>query len=223
MGFSINLKANYTNCPYGCKLFNDNNDYSYWEDKKETQDEREILSFINNSFKDGQKILHVGIGNSYIAKNLSQKNYITGITISKNEINTAKNLNLINYNFFFQNKYAENNILDKITNLYDIIIDINLKSYSCCNNSFQTLFHRYKKNLTKKGIIVTSFTGMKWSRLIKPVLSFSLKNLLYKRLKEFDGPKKNLLTFNECENLSNKFNLKVIKINESILIFKNQI
>ena len=223
MGLSIKLKANYTNCPYGCKLFNDNNDYSYWEDKKEIQDEIEILSFINNNFKNGQKILHVGIGNSYIAKNLSQKNHITGITISKNEINTAKNLNLINYNFFFQNKYAENNILDKITNLYDIIIDNNLKSYSCCNNSFQTLFHRYKKNLTKKIIIVTSFTGMKWSRLIKPVLSFSLTNFFYKRLKEFDGPKKNLLTFNECKNLSNKFNLRVIKINESILIFKNQI
>ena len=34
-------------CINGCELFNDEKNYSYWEGKKETQDEIEILSFLN--------------------------------------------------------------------------------------------------------------------------------------------------------------------------------
>ena len=33
-----------TKCIDGCKLFNDKKNYSYWENKKETLDEIEILN-----------------------------------------------------------------------------------------------------------------------------------------------------------------------------------
>ena len=61
-----------TKCPFGCNLFNDESDYHYWEDKKVTSDEIHILDYIKNNFLHKKsKILHVGIGNSYIAKNIN--------------------------------------------------------------------------------------------------------------------------------------------------------
>ena len=48
---------------------------------------------------------------------------------------------------------------------------------------------------------------MNWTRIVKPVIRFSLKNFFYKRLKEYDGPKENILTLDECNKISNKLNL----------------
>ena len=62
-----------TKCIDGCELFNDEKSYSYWENKKETLDEIEILDFLNSNHSSNSfKILHVGIGNSYIANNLNK-------------------------------------------------------------------------------------------------------------------------------------------------------
>ena len=62
-----------TKCIDGCKLFNDEKSYSYWENKKETLDEIEILEFLNsNNSSNSSKILHIGIGNSYISSNLNK-------------------------------------------------------------------------------------------------------------------------------------------------------
>ncbi len=222
MSLFINLKSEYSFCPYGCKLFNDKNDYSYWEDRAETDEEREIHNFLEKKKITNQKILHIGIGNSYIAKKLSQKNIIDGLTISSREIIYAKKLNLSNYNLFFQNKFSENNILDDKTSYYNIVIDNNLKSYSCCEKSFQKLISRYKNILNKNGQIITSIKSMYWSRYIKPVLSFSLKKFFYKRLKEFDGPPDNILSIEQCKELANKNNFELEIIENKILIFNKK-
>ena len=98
-----------TKCIDGCELFNDEKSYSYWENKKETLDEIEILNFINsNNSSNLSKILHIGIGNSYISRNLNKYSLINGISISSNEIFLANNLNIKNYNVFFKNKYEFN-------------------------------------------------------------------------------------------------------------------
>ena len=94
-------------CINGCELFNDEKNYSYWEGKKETQDEIEILSLLNTSkYSDSlAKILHIGIGNSFIAKNLNSFSKIDGISISNKEILNAQESNINGYNSYFLNKY----------------------------------------------------------------------------------------------------------------------
>ena len=57
------------------------------------------------------KILHVGVGSSYLAKNLNKNFLIEGISISNNEIQNANKLKKENYNCYFQNKYSNENIL----------------------------------------------------------------------------------------------------------------
>ena len=179
-----------------------------------TFNKKKVLKFLEN-----KNILHVGIGNSYVAKKLLSYNKIDGISLSQNELDYASKLNLSNYNFFFQNKYANQNLFDDKLNFYNIIIDINLKSFGCCEVAFNKMFKKYVKIINKDGKIITSRSGLKWSRIIKPVLSFSFKNFFYKRLKEFDGPASNILSIQNCEEISKKFNLDIDLSDQNLVIF----
>ena len=221
MSFFFNLKTNTDNCINGCTLFNDVSKFSYWENKEATNDEKDVLSYLkNNNLFYNKKILHVGIGNSYIAKNLKNFKKIDGISLSKNELDLAKKYNIDNYEVFFQNKYCQNNILNKDLSSYDIIIDINIKSFACCDKAFVNLFKTYSEILNNNGMVISSKAGMKWSRQIKPVLSFSFNKMFYKRLKEFDGPKSNFLSNNDCFELSQKYKLQLDMSDSKLIIFK---
>ena len=79
---------------------------------------------------------------------------------------------------------------------------------------------QYIKMLKKNGIIITGKSGMRWSRIVKPVLSFSFKRFFYKRLKEFDGPKNNILSKKDLTLLKKKHNFKISNLNNLILIKK---
>ena len=221
MSFFFEVKYNTVKCPNGCKLFNDKRNFSYWENKNVTNDEKYIVDYLNTHSKalENKKILHVGIGNSYVAKKLFSYKKIDGISLSQNELDYASKLNLSNYNFFFQNKYANQKLFDDKLNFYNIIIDINLKSFGCCEVAFNKMFEDYVKIINKDGKIITSRSGLKWSRNIKPVLSFSFKNFFYKRLKEFDGPVSNILSIQNCEEISKKFNLNIDLSNQNLVIF----
>ena len=223
MSFFFKLKTNTDKCINGCILFNEATKFSYWENKEVTNDEKDVLTYLNkNNLFVNKKILHVGIGNSYVANNLQNFKKIDGISLSKNELDLAKKFNINNYEVFFQNKYCQNNLLNKDLSSYDIIIDVNIKSFSCCNKAFENLFETYSKILNNNGIIIISKAGMKWSRQIKPVLSFSFKKMFYKRLKEFDGPKSNFLNVKDCFNLSQKYKLQLDISDNRLIIFKNK-
>ncbi len=205
-------------CINNCELFNDNSNFNYWENKKATDDEIEILSYLNKKNLSKLNILHVGIGSSYLALNLNPYYNLDGISISNNEILFAKKKNIKNYNCIFLNKYsleAFNNIKSET---YDLIIDVNLKSYACCDDAFKNMFYKYNRILNKDGIILSGKKGMYWSRMLKPVYRFSLNKFFYKRLKEYDGPKKNRLTISECKNLADLHGLKFDEINKTNIV-----
>ena len=219
----LKKKFNKIKCTNGCILFEDKNNYSYWENSKVTSDEKEITDFLNKSkLSENKNLLHIGIGNSHIALNLKNYKSIDGITISNNELNKAKDLEIPNYNIYFKNKYSNGDLLINRVGFYDLIIDNNLKSFACCDNAFEDLINKYKNYLKNNGSIISSLRGMRWSRIVKPVYSFSLKKLFYKRLKEFDGPLNNLMDKNDCIDLCNKFNFKMNKISTELVQFINK-
>ena len=213
------FKYTKTKCIDGCELFNDEKNYSYWENKKETLCEIEILDFLNSNHSSNSfKILHVGIGNSYIANNLNKYSLINGITIASKEIQLAKNLNIKNYDVSFKNKYEFNAFHNLANYKYNIIIDANIKSFACCENAFQRLMQQYCNILNIGGFIITSTRGMNWSRKVYPVIRFNFKNLFYRRLKEYAGPSSNLLTINELEVLSKKFSFTLKNLGKNIIL-----
>ena len=52
-----------------------------------------------------------------------------------------------------------------INNYYflHLIIDVNLKSFACCNHAFENLIHSYVSLLNNSGKIFTGKKGMNWS------------------------------------------------------------
>ena len=182
--------------------------FTYWEDRDTTSDEIEIIDFLENSYElKSKKILHIGIGNSFFAKKFFE-NQIFGITISQKEIDLANSLSLPNYKVLLCDKYSLNfqEALNSMS--FDLIVDTNLKSYSCCQISFNfymvNLFHKLNKN----GILITSKNGMNWYKSLKPKLSFNFKNFFHFKLKEVDGVKENILSDEELKSLAGQFNLK---------------
>ena len=195
------------NCNCSRTNYSDRN-YTYWENREITSDEFEIINFLEKSYDlRAKSILHIGIGNSFFAKKFF-KNQIYGITISQKEIDLAYSLRLSNYKVFLCDKYSLN-FKEKLNNIsFDLIVDTNLKSYSCCQDSFnfymENLFYKLKKN----GTLITSKNGMNWYKNLKPKLSFNLKNFFHFKLKEVEGNKENVLSENELKSLARKFNLE---------------
>ena len=195
------------NCNCSRTNYSDRN-YTYWENREITSDEFEIINFLEKSYDlRAKSILHIGIGNSFFAKKFF-KNQIFGITISQKEIDLAYSLRLSNYKVLLCDKYSLN-FKEKLNNIsFDLIVDTNLKSYSCCQDSFnfymENLFYKLKKN----GTLITSKNGMNWYKNLKPKLSFNLKNFFHFKLKEVEGNKENVLSENELKNLARQFNLE---------------
>jgi len=216
-------KFNTTTCIAGCKIFNDDSNYLYWENRKVTNDEIDIVNFLNSINQNKNlSILHIGIGNSFLASRLNNYKEIIGITISQNEITHASFKDIRNYKYLFLNKYKENS-LDIIKNKkFDIIIDANMKSFSCCDQAFHNLFIQYSCLLKNNGFIISHNNGLKWSRVVKPKLAFSLKNFFYKKLKEYDGPSSNILRISDCKTLANENNLKLDLNHNNLVLFKNE-
>ena len=60
-----------------CSKPNFRNNYSYWEDRNPTSDEKEIIHYLKKNINlENKRILHIGIGNSYFAQLILNKNII---------------------------------------------------------------------------------------------------------------------------------------------------
>ena len=194
--------------------------FSYWEDRKITSDENDIISHLKNSDNNYCSFLHIGIGNSDFAKYFCDKVNITGITISKKEILKAQSLKLNNYEVLLCDKYSLefNNFLNK--KKFDLIIDTNLKSYSCCKKSFMYFMQNLVKLLNYKGAIITSRKGMTWYKNLKPKLSFNFRNFFHYKLKERDGDKENIFTLEEAKKLADSLSLNFFADNNILKFSK---
>jgi len=198
-------------------------EYTYWEDRNVTIGEKNIIDFMQKNFAlNNKKILHVGIGNSYLHTQLKNNNYIYGITVSNKELNFSKKFHSKNYLTFFCDKHSNklNSIFNNIK--FDYIIDNNLKSYVCCYKSFENMFKNFKNLLNHNGLIITSIEGMNWQKKLVPKLTFNLKRFFYFKLKEVDiNHSNNIFSLKEAESISKKFSLTLFNNKEICYFSRN--
>ena len=118
-------------------------------------------------------------------------------------------MNLKNYQPYLIDKYSTQfkDFLDK--NTFDLIIDTNLKSYTCCQEAFEFMISNIFQSINPNGMLITSINGMKWFKDLKPKLSFSVKKFFFFKLKEINGNKNNILLPEELKKLSQKNNVKM--------------
>lgn len=195
---------------------------SYWENRGVTSDEIEILNFLKkNKFNFKKKtILHIGVGNSYMAEILHKFNcHITGLTISEPELIAAKLKKIKNYNVYLKNKYSRNLKKSFFNKKFDLVIDANLKSYACCNEGFENYFKLLISCMKTESILITSKKGMRWSKILEKQISFNFKKFIHFKFKEKKGPASNILSLIECKSLAKKSFLHFFH-NSQVAFFK---
>lgn len=132
-----------------------------WSDKDTTYDQLRIERFIDRYDLRQKRVLHVGMGNSGLAKRFHRRTCeIVGTTIDEPEIEVARSLRLPNYRFIMHNKYSGKN--DAVTGSFDFIVDNNPTSPCCCIRHLSTLFDFYVEKLGPSGLVVTDRAGLEW-------------------------------------------------------------
>ena len=204
-------------CDKNITIGEDSN-YSCWENKSTTRDERDIINYLkeNRDIIKDKKILHVGIGNTEFGQVFSKDvTFIDGLTISVPE----KRLGLKNKcyrNIHICNKYNMNDMNNFILDKYDIILDQGIKCYTCCYEHFLDLISFYKNHLEVGGKIIISKHGMSWSGYdLKTAIAISRVNrICYQTNKN----KSNQFLEIELKDLGEKYNFKIDKIGSIVML-----
>jgi len=106
-------------------------------------------------------MLHVGIEDSRLARRFSSRcRQITGIALDPTEQSLAEGLGLPNYHAVVVNKYSENVRAHLPFNTYDIIVDLNVAGFACCQRHLETLLQTYASLLSPAGSLITARQGM---------------------------------------------------------------
>jgi hypothetical protein len=131
-----------------------------WSAKATTPDQYRIEKFIDRFDLRDKRVLHVGIGNSGLAKRFHRRvKEIVGTTIDDPEIKVARTFDFPNYTVVVHNKYSSDSVLP---GKFDVIVDNNLTSPCCCLRHLAALFDLFADRLAEGGMIVTDRVGLWW-------------------------------------------------------------
>jgi hypothetical protein len=131
-------------------------------ERKTTGDQLRIEEVLENEGVEGLSILHVGLGNSSLARRFSARaRRIDGLTISLHEKRSADALGLPNYRTHLLSKYSPR--LREVGGRFDVVVDNNLASFACCTYHLYVMFDAYLTLLAPGGRILTDLVGMQWS------------------------------------------------------------
>jgi len=132
-----------------------------WSSKATTPDQYRIEKYIDRFDLRDKRLLHIGIGNSGLARRFHRRVMeIVGTTIDEPEIKVAGTLGYPNYSIVLHNKYSGDS--GKLAGKFDVIIDNNPTSPCCCVRHLAALFSFFEDRLSSSGQIVTDREGLAW-------------------------------------------------------------
>lgn len=139
----------------------DTPDLRDWSRFEATPDQRRMERFIDRYDLSQRRVLHVGIGNSGLARRFAHRTReVVGITVDQPEIDRAHALALRHYRVALRNKYSDEALAGLGT--FDFILDNNLTSSCCCLFHLDRLLAAYARALAPGGQIVTDRVGLAW-------------------------------------------------------------
>lgn len=125
-----------------------------------TVDQARIEDALERLDPAGKNVLHVGVGNSSLARRFAGRaRRIDGLTVSANELAMAEALGLANYRVQLLSKHCRD-LLARLPDRYDFLVDNNLASYACCKYHFYLMFDNYLAALRPDGRVLTDQRGM---------------------------------------------------------------
>lgn len=120
-------------------------------------DQARMLDAVLPRIRRGDRVLHVGIGCSDVARRLPDHE-VDGVTVLEEEIEVAVGLALPRYRVYLQDKYRA---LD-VPGDYAWILDNNPGSYACCRRHLHAYFRGCATALAPGGRMVTDVVGAGW-------------------------------------------------------------
>ena len=137
-------------------------DWRDWSRRNTTPDQLRIEDYLDQFDLRGRSILHIGIGNSGLAKRLAARaRLICGTTIMPAEIEHAERLRLSNYRVSVHNKYRGSD--DAPDGRFDFIVDNSMTGFCCCLTHLLVMLDFYSSSLAPGGQIVTDRIGLAWA------------------------------------------------------------
>ncbi len=141
-------------------MVEDLRDFSW---RETTQDQKRIERYLKEECCRHSVLLHVGIGNSGLARNFcSSVSGTVGITIQENELHHALGLRIRNYFPLIMNKYSME-LANGFAAGFDFVIDNNPSTFCCCFWHFIRMMTSYRSLLRSGGQIVTDRGGLCWT------------------------------------------------------------
>jgi hypothetical protein len=137
---------------------------SSWEAKPTTEAETAVIAFLQQrpQLYAGKRLLHVGVGNCSLPAALADDlaAYV-GLTISLPEqrLFEEKFAATEHTRLLLANKYDPRDY-SMIEGLFDLIIDVNLKSFACCEKHFGQLMALYTERLKSGATLITAESGV---------------------------------------------------------------
>lgn len=133
-------------------------DYDNWTHQPTSNDQKCIEAVLPNYVNPDAVWLHIGIGNSSLAKLYApQIKRLEGITVVQEEIDTAPKFD--NYHVRICNKHSKDLLNGQF---YDVVIDTTPCGHACCWKHFRD----YLKNVffITNGVYLTDLVGLAWSQ-----------------------------------------------------------
>ena len=138
-------------CPYPIEP----NDNPGWIGREPTPDEREIVDWLNRRTLPS-RILHAGVGTALLTREFGAR-VVQGFTKDGGEYRNARELGL---DTLVCNKYDVSSYKNLLQNSFDCIVDVNVRSYACCDAHFREYMDLMLESLTRKGMLLTSRRGL---------------------------------------------------------------
>jgi hypothetical protein len=135
-----------------------------WTKQSTTPDQLRIEAELEKMISPSTTLLHVGIGNSSLAKKyLPLCARIDGLTIDHPEKNYADSLGAANYTVHLRSKY-DPCLLSSLdpAHGYTLIVDNNPTTFCCCQTHLAAMMANYYTLLAEDGLILTDFLGLGW-------------------------------------------------------------
>jgi hypothetical protein len=137
---------------------------SSWESKPTTCAEQAVIRYLvqwPDRYR-GKSLLHVGVGNGALfAATKAALGAFTGVTISRPELDKFNREfgGLPNARVVLANKH-DDRVFDAIGDRFDIIVDVNLKSFACCEKHFGRTMTYFARSLSQGGSLITAQSGL---------------------------------------------------------------
>jgi hypothetical protein len=139
----------------------DDDEWRDWTECETTPDQLRIEDYLDRFDLSGKSVLHVGIGNSRLARRFHRRaSRIVGTTVVPGELAHARSLALPGYEPVLHNKYAG---ALPVGGRFDFILDNNPTTFCCCLTHLDAMLALYAGLLTGRGQIVTDRVGLGWS------------------------------------------------------------